>query len=412
MIPPNAGLVQAPGKPLNGRVDLDHLLTAQLATLAAVDLRRSLRIPAESARPLLNFASNDYLGLSQHPTLIEAALRATSAGGVGTGASRLIAGTDSTVLALEEELADWKQKEAALVFSSGYAAALGTLPALVGRGDTVIVDKLVHASLIDAARLSGATVRVFPHQQLSRLETLLRKLSPSSGRLLIVTESIFSMDGDAAALREIIELKERYGAWLLVDEAHATGLYGPTGAGLVAEQGLSAQVEIILATQSKAMGSLGGMVAGSRVLIDWLINRARSFIYSTALPPAVVAASRAAVELLRGPEGVALRARLQGNILHYRAGLAEEWKPRAPSSGAIQPLLCGQVSLALDLADALRQAGFYLPAIRYPTVPRHAARLRMTLSASHTTKEIDALNAILAAQAKLFTTMGLRDHLK
>ncbi len=376
--------------------NLDSILRAELATLEQADLRRRLR-PADEAS-LLNFAANDYLGLSQHPALIEAARKATAEAGTGAGASRLVTGTNSAVLALEEELAAWKEKEASLIFSSGYAAALGTIPALVGKDDTILLDKLAHASLIDGARLSGATVRVFPHNQLNRLEALLQKLSatPERGRLLIVTESLFSMDGDTAPLREIVELKERYGAWLLVDEAHATGLYGATGAGLVAEAGLSARIEIVMGTLSKALGSVGGYMAGSRVTIDWLINRARSFIYSTGLPPGVIAASHAAVTLARGPEGEALRTRLRGNIAHFHAGLPQVWKKQALSASAIQPLICGEAANALRLSAGLREKGFLIPAIRYPTVARNAARLRITLSAAHATQKIDALNKTLA----------------
>jgi 8-amino-7-oxononanoate synthase len=372
-------------------VDLDAFFAAQLQALEADKLRRAL--PAEYG-PLLSFASNDYLGLSRHPALVEAARRATAEHGVGAGASRLLA-TDNAVVALEAVLAEWKQKEAALVFGSGYAAALGTIPALVGHGDTVILDKLAHASLIDGARLSGATVRTFPHNRADKLEALLQKISPGKNRVLIVTESVFSMDGDTAPLRKIADLKDRHGAWLLVDEAHATGLYGPTGAGLLEELGLSARVEIVLATLSKALGGVGGMIAGSRVLIDWLVNRARSFIYSTALPPGAAAASRAAVDLSRGKEGSALRARLKTNIDFFRSGLSPTWRERAPAEGAIQPLLCGEAAEALRLARAWRERGLFVPAIRYPTVPRRAARLRVTLSAAHTAGEIGRLHEAL-----------------
>ena len=262
------------------------------------------------------------------------------------------------------------------------------------------LDKLAHASLIDAARLSGATVRVFPHNHMGKLEVLLQKLSSSQtdnkGRLLIVTESIFSMDGDAAALPQLVELKDRHRAWLMVDEAHATGLYGATGAGLLAELGLSARVEIIMGTLSKALGSVGGYIAGSRMLIDWLTNRARSFVYSTALPPGVIAASRAAVEIARSSEGAALRKNLQGHIARFHAGLPGAWKKQTLSSSAIQPLICGEASTALQLAADLREKGFLIPAIRYPTVPRNAARQRVTLSAMHTGEQIDALNIALA----------------
>jgi 8-amino-7-oxononanoate synthase len=378
-------------------MNLDSILHSELAKLEEASLRRTLRATDAG---LLNFAANDYLGLSRHPALIEAARQATAQHGTGAGASRLVTGTDSAVLALEEQLATWKEKEAALVFSSGYAAALGTIPALVGKGDTVILDKLAHASLIDAARLSGATVRTFPHNDVTRLETLLAKISPGKTRILIVTESIFSMDGDAAPLRELVELKDRHGAWLLVDEAHATGLYGATGAGLVAEAGLSARVEIVMGTLSKALGSVGGYIAGSRTLIDWLVNRARSFIYSTALPPGVIAASRVAVELCQKPEGASLRGRLWGNVARFHAGLPARWKSGTLSSSAIQPLICGEASAALQLAATLREAGFLIPAIRYPTVPRHATRLRVTLSAAHADKDIDALNRALATRPR------------
>jgi 8-amino-7-oxononanoate synthase len=377
-------------------MNLDRILRTELNALEEANLRRTLRVTDAG---MLNFAANDYLGLSRHPALIEAARQATAHRGTGAGASRLVTGTDCAVLALEEQLAAWKEKEAALVFSSGYAAALGTIPALAGKGDTVVLDKLAHAGLIDAARLSGATMRTFPHNDMARLETLLAKTSSGKTRILIVTESIFSMDGDAAPLRELVELKDRFGAWLLVDEAHATGLYGTTGAGLVAEAGLSARVEIVMGTLSKALGSVGGYIAGSRVLIDWLINRARSFIYSTALPPGVIAASRVAIDLARSSEGAALRDRLRGNISHFHAGLPAAWKNHTLSTSAIQPLICGEASAALQLAATLREAGFLIPAIRYPTVPRNAARLRVTLSAAHSRKEIDALNRALLQNA-------------
>jgi 8-amino-7-oxononanoate synthase len=376
-------------------MNLDHVLRSELAALDKANLRRTLR----TSDNLLNFAANDYLGLSRHPALIEAARKATAARGTGAGASRLVTGTDREVLALEEQLASWKEKEAALVFSSGYAAALGTIPALVGKGDTVILDKLAHACLIDAARLSGATVRTFLHNDMARLDALLAKIPRGETRTLVVTESIFSMDGDSTPLRELVEIKDRHGAWLLVDEAHATGLYGATGAGLVAESGVSARVDIVMGTLSKALGSVGGYIAGSRPLIDMLVNRARSFIYSTALPPGAIAASHAAIDLARGPEGGVLRDRLRRNIARFQAGLPAAWKNRPLSASAIQPLICGQAAAALQLAAELREAGFLIPAIRYPTVPRNAARLRVTLSAAHADKEIDALNRALDAGA-------------
>ena len=371
---------------------LDSTLREGLDALEQDDLLRSLYAVDCS---LLNFAANDYLGLSRHPDLIEASRHATLQRGAGAGASRLVTGTDENVLALETEVAAWKEKEAALVFSSGFAAALGAIPALVGKGDTVILDKLSHASLIDAARLSGATVRTFAHNDLTRLENLLRKTASPHARTLIVTESIFSMDGDAAPLADLVALKEKHGAWLFVDEAHATGLCGATGAGLIAAQNLSARVEIVMGTFSKALGSVGGYIAGSRTLIDWLTNRARSFVFSTALPPGVIAANRAALELVRSREGATLRDRLRTNIARFHASLPARWKNRALSSSAIQPLICGEAAAALQMSRQLRERGFLIPAIRYPTVPRDAARLRISLSAAHADKDIDALNHCL-----------------
>lgn len=377
-------------------MNLDALLAAELAALEKSHLRRQLQaVDDPAATGQVNFSANDYLGLSRHPLLTEASLRATRAHGTGAGASRLITGTTREVLELEQTLAAWKEKEATLVFGSGYAAALGTLPALIGQGDTVILDKLSHASLIDAARLSGATLRIFPHNNLDRLEALLQKTLPTGGRVLIVTESLFSMDGDAAPLRKMVELKERYGAWLLVDEAHATGLYGSTGAGLVNEQGLSDRIEIVMGTFSKALGSIGGYITGSQALIDWLIGRARSFVYSTALPPGAIAANLAAIRVAQSAEGTALRKRLRENIERFQAHLPEGLHTCPGAEGAIQPILCGEAAEALRCAEALRAGGFLIPAIRYPTVPRHAARLRVTLSAAHRREEIDALNGAL-----------------
>ena len=367
-------------------MNLDDILRAELARLEAADLRRVVQPPVEGA---LNFASNDYLGLAQHPALREAANEATGKQGTGARASRLVTGTSRDVLQLEAALAAWKEKEAALVFGSGYAAALGTIPALVGRGDTIVLDKLCHASLIDAARLSGAKIRIVPHGRVDQVEKLLSRRIVEPGRVLLVTESLFSMDGDIAPLAAWVEVKERHGAWLLVDEAHATGVYGATGAGLVAEAGLSARVEVVLGTLSKALGGVGGYIAGSRPLVDWLVNRARSFIYSTALPPGAIAAARAAVRLASGVEGAERRERLRTLLEIFRQDLPAPWQSNV--SGAIQPLICGESAAALRLAATLREQRLIVPAIRYPTVARRAARLRVTLSAAHEAAEIAKL---------------------
>ena len=297
---------------------MSDLFDEQLRALSARSLHRKLREIGSAQGPeihltgrrLINFSSNDYLGLAADSRLREAAIAAIKEYGVGAGASRLISGTQSPHVRLEEALARWKGTEAALCFSSGYAAAIGTLPALVSKHDVVILDKLCHASLVDGAKLSGAIIRVFPHNHLGKLESHLdwaRRERPG-GRLVIVTESVFSMDGDRPPLREIIELKKRFGALLLLDEAHAVGVIGPNGRGLAAEIGLDGDVNVQMGTLSKALGVSGGYICGSRSLVDWLINRARSFVYSTAPPPALAAAALAAVEFLAADEGEARRA--------------------------------------------------------------------------------------------------------
>lgn len=345
---------------------------------------------------LLNFSSNDYLGLANHPALKEAAIRAVERHGVGSGASRLICGSLKPHHELEEALAAFKQTEAALTFSSGCAAALGAITALAGKGDVIVIDKLVHASIVDAARLSGAKLRVFRHNDLDDLERILRWATRSrtagpAPRILVVTESVFSMDGDLAPLRDIARLKDQFGAWLMVDEAHATGLFGRNRSGLVEEFELRGQVEVQLITLGKALGAAGGAICGSRALIDLLVNQARSFIFSTAPSPASAAAARAAVELLQSAEGEQLRSRLWLVVDCIKSGLIElGWPPGAVRS-AIIPLVLGDEQRTMDRAEALRERGVYAPAIRYPSVARGRARLRLTASASHSAADVDAL---------------------
>ncbi len=375
----------------------------QLEALRVRSLDRHLReiCSAQGAeietggRRLVNFSSNNYLGLANDPRLREAAIAAISEFGVGGGASRLISGTQSPHLRLEGALAKWKGTEAALCFSSGYAAALGTIPALVSKGDVILLDKLCHASLIDGAKLSGAILRVFPHNHLGKLESHLQwsQREHAGKRILIVTESVFSMDGDRAPLRELIELKKRFGALLLLDEAHAVGVIGPNGRGLAAAENVSEDVDVQMGTLSKALGASGGYIGSSRNLIDWLINRARSFIYSTAPPPAIVAAALAAVDFLASPEGEERRL-----LLWKRIRLMQEFLPRSElnkTSGdaysAIFPWIVGDEQAAIDLASALQAEGFFVSAIRYPTVAKGAARLRITVTAAHEEDQIRAL---------------------
>jgi 8-amino-7-oxononanoate synthase len=345
-------------------------------------------------RRLINFSSNDYLGLANDPRLREAAITAIDEFGVGTGASRLISGTQSPHLRLERALTKWKGTEAALCFSTGYAAALGTIPALVAKNDVVLLDKLCHASLIDGARLSGAVLRVFPHNHLAKLESHLewaRREHPAK-RVLVITESVFSMDGDHAPLRELVELKKRFGALLMLDEAHAIGVIGPNGRGLAAEENVSEEIDVQMGTLSKALGASGGYICGSRTLIDWLINRARSFIYSTAPPPATAAAAFAAVDFLASPSGEERRLLLWERIRLMQQLLPRtELKEDVAASSAIFPLIVGDEKATLDLAAALQGEGFLVPAIRYPTVAKGAARLRITVTAAHKASQIEAL---------------------
>ncbi len=368
----------------------------ELLRLDSAGLRRRLRSldsPQSSVvelggRSLINFSSNDYLGLANSGELKAAMVEGVGRYGVGSGASRLICGNLSAHEQLEQAIATFKSTEAALTFSSGYAAALGTLPALCGGDDTIILDKLSHSCLIDAAKLSGATLRVFPHNNLGRLAHLLkatRARSPET-RIMVVTESVFSMDGDVAPLRELADLCESHGALLLVDEAHAVGVLGPGGRGLVAELGLEKRVPLQMGTLGKALGVSGGYIAASRRVIDLLVNRARSFIYSTAPPPAIAFTATRALEIVQSEPGDRLRAKLRANLDEVNLG--------APVA-AILPLVIGDESIAMQTSAKLLDRGFLIPAIRYPTVARGSARLRLTLSAAHESVQIESLVAHL-----------------
>ena len=375
-----------------------------LAPLHAAALHRTLRpldTPQSSlvrvhGREVLNFSSNDYLGFANAGPVRDAYKQGLDLYGAGAGASRLVCGTLPPHAALERSLAAFKKTESALTFSSGYATAMGTIPALCGRGDFIILDKLSHACLIDAAKLSGATLRIFPHNHIAKLEHLLqwaRSQSISTSRILVVTESIFSMDGDWADLWDIVRLKDTYGALLLLDEAHAFGIHGPSGRGLAAKLGLAARIDIQMGTFSKAAGLSGGYLCGSRALVDLLINRARSFIYSTAPSPALAHATEEVIRhWLPTAYGEDRRARLWNNL----SWLTTAFQGRIPEpASAIIPLMIGPESDALNLSAKLLEAGFLIPAIRYPTVARGRARLRLALTATHTTEQIDALAATL-----------------
>jgi 8-amino-7-oxononanoate synthase len=340
-------------------------------------------------RDLWNFSSNDYLGLARHPEIAAALIDGVGLYGAGSAASRLVCGTLPPHRLLEDAIAEAKQSEAALLFSSGFATPLGLIPAVAGKEDFVLLDKLCHACLVDAARLSGATLRVFPHNDLRKLSRLLvsiRAKQPQA-RILVVTESVFSMDGDLCPLREIVDLTESHDALLLLDEAHGFGVLGDHGMGLAERDGLQKRVTFQMGTLSKAAGLSGGYVAASRAWIDLLVNRARSFIYSTAPPPALAHAALTALRLIRSDEGKSLREILWKSI----ALIADSHTP-------IIPLILGSNEAAISASASLAEAGFMVPAIRYPTVPRGRARLRISLSAAHPQEAITALKDALRCQ--------------
>jgi 8-amino-7-oxononanoate synthase len=353
-------------------------------------------------RFFVNFASNDYLGLSQHPFVKAAAKEAIDRFGAGSGASRLITGTEYPHTQFEAEIATFKSAENALLFNSGYAAAIGTVTSLVGPGDVVILDKLTHACLIDGAKLSGATVRVFPHNNVAKLKHHLiwaRETYPQA-KTLVVTESIFSMDGDFGNLQAIVNLKTEYQALLLVDEAHATGVIGPRGAGWIAALGLAGQVDIQMGTLSKAFGASGGFICGSKTLIQLLVNRARSFIYSTALPASSAAAASAALEIVRSAAGDTRRSRLWSNVRLLAKCLTPDPRNIPDPISPIFPVMIGDEQQSLELARILYAKGFLAPAIRYPTVGRGSARLRIALSSLHSPDQIQSLTrAIIASRS-------------
>ena len=381
-------------------------LTADLAALGRQGLLRSLRFVAGpqdrvvvvDSQPLVNFSSNNYLGLANHPELIAAARSAAETLGVGAGASRLIVGSLASHGALEDELAEFHGREAALLFNSGYHANVGIIPALVGEGDTIFSDRLSHASIIDGCRLSKATVVVYPHRDVVTLaEELCR---PYPGRKLIVTDALFSMDGDRAPLVELRDLATQHDAFLMVDEAHAVGVVGPGGRGLAAEQGVVADVHV--ATFGKAMGSFGAYAAGSRELVDVLINRARSFVFTTALPPAVVAVNRAALALIKGDFGVQARRQLARRITEFNKGISEMGLS-SQSETAIIPVVVGDADETMKASRGLLDRGVLAHGIRPPTVPRGTSRLRFTMMASHTEADINMALSALRALVELGT---------
>jgi len=380
---------------------LERRLRAELARLRAADLYRTRRVVdgrhgvqlEVDGRACLNFCSNDYLGLAGDPRVATAAQRALAECGTGSGAAALISGYNREHRALEEELAAFTRRPRALLFSSGWAANLGVLRALLDKSGTLIADELNHASLIDGGRLSGARYRRVAHADLADWR---RALAEARGPTVLATDSVFSMDGDVAPLRELAALAGRHEATLLVDDAHGFGVLGDGRGALFEGPALSADdVPAYVATLGKALGVAGAFVAGSEALIEYLIQRARSWVFSTAPPPALAAAAREALRLVQAePER---RARLAEHVRRFRAGAAQLGVALGDSATPIQPLVLGDERRVLALSAALLQRGFWVAAIRPPTVPRGTARLRITLSAAHAPAQVDALIEALAA---------------
>lgn len=343
-------------------------------------------------RVLLSFCSNDYLGLANHPAVVAAFHKGLDAYGAGSGAAHLITGHSRAHQELEEELADFTGRPRALLFSTGYMANLGAMAALAGRGDRVFEDHSNHASLLDGARISGARLVRYRHGDVQDLERRLQ--SAPAGEYLVATDGVFSMDGDVAPLQQLAAVASRQSAWLLVDDAHGLGVVGPGGRGTLALAGLGReQVPVLMGTLGKAFGTFGAFVAGSEVLIETLIQQARTYIYTTAPPPAVAVATRAALQLVRDGDG--LRERLALLVRRFRAGAAQLGLSLPASTTPIQPLLVGSATTALRLSEALRAQGILVTAIRPPTVPAGTARLRITLSAAHSEVQVDRLLDVL-----------------
>ena len=382
-------------------------LGEELASLKEQGLYRRLRIlDAEQKartsfdhRSVVNLSSNNYLGLTTHPKLRERALRAVKDLGVGSGSVRTIAGTMAIHMELEERLAAFKHTEAAVVFQSGFTANAGTVASVLTRDDFIISDELNHASIIDGARLSRATIKVFPHKDVDAARAILRDL-PASGRKLLITDGVFSMDGDVGSLPGLCDVADEFGCLMMVDDAHASGVFGRNGRGTVDHFGLHGRVDIQVGTLSKAIGALGGYVAGSRALIEFLYHRARPFLFSTSHPPAVAAACLAAIDVLESePEWI---DRLWDNARFFKAGLQAHGFNTGASESPITPVIAGDGALAMKLSDRLFEEGVFAQGIAFPTVPKGRARVRTIVTATHSRDELQfALDCFKKVGAEL-----------
>src|SRR5216117_3589821 len=384
-------------------------LTIELDSLKQQGLYRQLRVLEGEQKPtttfdhrqVVNLSSNNYLGLTTHPELRERALDALRTLGVGSGSVRTIAGTMAIHMELERRLASFKKTEAVVVFQSGFAANAGTVAAVLTRDDVVVSDELNHASIIDGARLSRATIKVFPHKDVNAARKVLQDLPPNQRKLLI-TDGVFSMDGDVGVVPELCALAEEFGCIMMVDDAHASGVFGQHGCGTIDHFGMHGRVDIQVGTLSKAIGSLGGYVAGSRTLIDYLYHRARPFLFWTSHPPAVAAACIAALDVLTDEPHII--DRLWDNTRFFKAGLKALGFNTGLSESPITPVIAGDGALAMKLSDRLFQEGVFAQGIAFPTVARDKARVRTIVTATHTR---DELQFALDAFAKVGRELGL-----
>jgi len=375
------------------RTDPLSYLASEIDSLKSQGLYRHLRILDGEQKPkstfdhrqVVNLSSNNYLGLTTHPALREAALDATRRLGVGSGSVRTIAGTMDVHMELERRLAAFKKTEAVVVFQSGFAANAGTVAAVLTKDDVVVSDELNHASIIDGCRLSRAAIKVFPHKNAAAARTILRDL-PSAQRKLLITDGVFSMDGDVGAVPELCALAEEFGCIMMVDDAHASGVFGANGRGTIDHFGMHGRVDIQVGTLSKAVGALGGYVAGSRTLIEFLYHRARPFLFSTSHPPAVAAACIAAIDVLEKEPQIIQR--LWDNTKFFKAGLQKLGFNTGLSESPITPVIVGEGSLAMTLSDRLFAEGVFAQGIAFPTVARDKARVRTIVTATHTRDEL------------------------
>lgn len=353
--------------------------------LTVLETAQGPRVKIEG-REVINLCSNNYLGLLSHPKLKIRAREAMEKFGVGSGAARGIGGTMTLHEELELKLAEFKKTEASLIFQTGYLANQGTIPALVGKGDTIFSDELSHASIIDGSRLSRAEIKVYPHKDMDTLKKLLKE-SQDSPRKLIVTDSVFSMDGDIAPLPEIAELAGEFEAITLIDDAHATGVFGEKGRGTINHFNLEGKIDIQMGTFSKALGSLGGFICADKTLKESLIHKARPFLFSTSSPPLIAAAALAALEILE--EEPELIDKLWSNVNYFKNGLSKSGFNTGESESPIIPLITGKSSLATQLSARLFAEGIFAQRVGYPTVPEEKSRIRVIITASHSMKDLD-----------------------